>query len=366
MAKQLFANNASSLLAASISDSDLTIQVQVGYGALYPNPGVDEFFAISLENDDGDIEVCYCNARTTDILTVQAAGRGQEGTTAQAWTNGQARVELRVTKGTLDGLLQRSGGEMSGDIDMNDNEIQAARLTGDWVGTDGQLVGTAIRGTEDDGSNELLVPADGSRATAGGAAVLTEDDDLSEIVFAIGMIVLWYGATIDVPTGWKICNGSNGTPDMRDRFPVGAGSSYALGATGGATSNTPDIGLAGGHTPSGSTDATVLTADNMPVHNHELFVWEAGSNGPGQMENFGNSGIGPAQGVAGNKDSNTYAYRNSTVGGNQLIKNAGDADPDGHDHALTMDAVPDHDHTITAVPTLPPYLALHYIMFTGS
>lgn len=47
---------------------------------------------------------------------------------------------------------------------------------------------------------------------------------------------MWSGTT--VPTGWALCNGSNGTPDLRDRFIVGAGSSYAVGATGGtATDN---------------------------------------------------------------------------------------------------------------------------------
>ncbi len=366
MAKQLFANNASSLLAASISDSDLTIQVGVGYGALFPNPGADEFFAVTLENDSGDIEIVYCNARNTDLLTVQTGGRGQEGTSAQAWTNGQARVEARLTKATMDGFLQRSGGEMSGDIDMNDNEIAAARLTGDWVGEGGQLVGTAIRGTEDDASNELLVPADGSRATAGGAALLTEDDDLSEVVFAPGMLMLWYGAAINVPTGWAICNGSNGTPDLRNRFVVGAGDTYALDATGGAVSASPSIGSGGGHSHGATVSPTVLDETNMPVHNHELYVWESGSSGPGQMENFGNSGLGPARGVAGNADSNTYAYRNATVAGNQLISNAGDADPEGHDHGITIDAASAHTHSIDAIATLPPYKAIYYIMFIGS
>lgn len=48
-----------------------------------------------------------------------------------------------------------------------------------------------------------------------------------------GMIILWSGAVVDIPSGWQLCNGTNGTPDLRDRFLVGAGSAYAPDDTGG-------------------------------------------------------------------------------------------------------------------------------------
>jgi hypothetical protein len=53
-------------------------------------------------------------------------------------------------------------------------------------------------------------------------------------VIPIGGIIGWSGSVNNVPTHWNLCDGSNGTPDMRDRFVVGAGSTYAVGATGGA------------------------------------------------------------------------------------------------------------------------------------
>lgn len=49
-----------------------------------------------------------------------------------------------------------------------------------------------------------------------------------------GSIIAWYGQIADIPSGFALCNGSNGTPDLRDRFLVGAGSTYILGATGGS------------------------------------------------------------------------------------------------------------------------------------
>lgn len=48
-----------------------------------------------------------------------------------------------------------------------------------------------------------------------------------------GMISLWYGAVGSVPSGWYLCDGTNGTPDLRDRFIVGAGNTYAVSAVGG-------------------------------------------------------------------------------------------------------------------------------------
>ena len=68
-----------------------------------------------------------------------------------------------------------------------------------------------------------------------------------------GVIVLWSGATGSIPSGYYLCDGSNGTPDLRNRFIVGAGSTYAVAATG------------------GSTDAVVVSHThtiNDPGHNH--------------------------------------------------------------------------------------------------
>ncbi len=49
-----------------------------------------------------------------------------------------------------------------------------------------------------------------------------------------GIIAIWSGAIVDIPFGWKLCDGNNGTPDLRDRFIVGAGTTYSPDATGGS------------------------------------------------------------------------------------------------------------------------------------
>ena len=54
-----------------------------------------------------------------------------------------------------------------------------------------------------------------------------------------GVIALWHGLASAIPAGWALCDGQNGTPDLRGRFVVGAGGeAYAVGDTGGAATDT--------------------------------------------------------------------------------------------------------------------------------
>jgi hypothetical protein len=97
--------------------------------------------------------------------------------------------------------------------------------------------------------------------------------------FVAGMIMLWSGSSASIPSGWLLCDGSSSTPDLRNRFVVGATSTYAVGATGGsadaivvshthtATSTVTDpghlhvIANASGGTPNGG-GAYIQGADN--------------------------------------------------------------------------------------------------------
>lgn len=57
-----------------------------------------------------------------------------------------------------------------------------------------------------------------------------------------GMILMWSGATNNIPTGWKLCDGNNGTPDLRNRFLVGAGDDYPVNNKGGQNQVTLSVG----------------------------------------------------------------------------------------------------------------------------
>jgi len=74
------------------------------------------------------------------------------------------------------------------------------------------------------------------------------------------MIVIWSGAIVDIPHGWGLCDGSQGTPDLRGRFVVAAGGAYNPGATGGSSSHThPFTGDGHTHTIPGGADIAAGT-----------------------------------------------------------------------------------------------------------
>lgn len=72
-----------------------------------------------------------------------------------------------------------------------------------------------------------------------------------------GLISMWSGSIGSIPAGWYLCDGSNGTPNLTDRFIIGAGSTYAVNGTGGVSSVT-------------------LTTNNMPAHTHTATSTDSG------------------------------------------------------------------------------------------
>ena len=101
-----FANNASSTLAAPISNTALSVSLAAGTGALFPNPSAGQQFALTFNDAATGLltEVVYCTARSGDTLTIV---RAQEGTVAQNWLAGDLAANL-VTEGTMAAMQQTS------------------------------------------------------------------------------------------------------------------------------------------------------------------------------------------------------------------------------------------------------------------
>jgi hypothetical protein len=143
MDTELFRNNASSLLAVSIDAVETSIQVGSGLGALFPSPTATEFFRLAIEDTDGNIEYTLCTGRSSDLLTVI---RGQEGSTARAYTAGDARVELRMTRETMERLVQVEAGEVNininftGTVQLNGSVIWTAANDGPGSGLNADLL----------------------------------------------------------------------------------------------------------------------------------------------------------------------------------------------------------------------------------
>jgi microcystin-dependent protein len=157
-------------------------------------------------------------------------------------------------------------------------------------------------------SGQVLLSAGGSNTPTWGNA------------FVAGMIMLWSGSSASIPSGWLLCDGSNSTPDLRNRFVVGATSTYAVGATG------------------GSADAIVVS------HTHTA---TSTVTDPGHTHNYGQNErtqVGQDNGVAYDSEpSSAFTTSSSTTGITVATTNAS-AGSSGTN------------------ANLPPYYALCYIM----
>ena len=104
-----------------------------------------------------------------------------------------------------------------------------------------------------------------------------------------GLIAIWSGAVGSVPSGWYLCNGQNGTPDLRNSFVLGAGNSYAVGATGGSTD-----AIVVSHTHTATSTSTVT--DNGHSHSPAMNISSIGlsyvGNGTNNFSGGGSSNFG--------------------------------------------------------------------------
>jgi hypothetical protein len=161
--------------------------------------------------------------------------------------------------------------------------------------------------------------------TATGATPSVSDDSTKFATTAFvrdiipsGVIVMWSGSIASVPSGWYLCDGSNSTPDLRNRFIVGAGSTYSVAGTG------------------GSADAIVVS------HTHTATVTDPGHK-------------------------HTFPTRSDFTGGGSGFQSPynGLGNPNNSDTSTVTTGITVSNSTTGSSGTnanLPPYYALAYIM----
>jgi hypothetical protein len=178
-----------------------------------------------------------------------------------------------------------------------------------------------------------------------------------------GVIMMWSGATSAIPSGFRICDGTNSTPDLRNKFIIGAGSTYTVGVTGG----TADAVVASHtHTASSSFAGDSLSAHTHgvtdPKHNHIMGV----GIGPG-YDLFGNSGVSTnfkvemataISGYGGISTSGVQAYTSNSSTGISITSGSAGT-PSG-----TVSTTVNTAGISGTNQNLPPYYALCFIMKT--
>ena len=126
-------------------------------------------------------------------------------------------------------------------------------------------------GTNDPGAYRLDINGGTVSATAIEATNLTIGS-VTNAFLPTGSIVLWSGSLGSLPSGWQVCDGTNGTPDLRDRFVIGSEGTYTQEDTGGSFSATLQVSNLPVHVHS-----TPVTSDN-PSHNHNATTNSQGSH----------------------------------------------------------------------------------------
>ncbi len=335
MTKYLFTNNASSTLAANIGPTDTTLTVAAGEGTKFPAPGAGQQFNITVIDTGGNYEVMTCTSRTGDTLTVT---RGVESTTALSFASG-SRVELRLTAAVLNNMLQLGGGTMSGNLDMGSNKIKNADMTGETLPV-GTVKTGLIQPADGDTTYQITLPNGGARPKVGGAVVL------DAALFA-NIIFMYSGPASSIPSGFKLCDGTNGTPDLRDKFIIGSGNTYNTGDTGGATSATTSQN--GAHAHTGTTGDHTLTVAQIPNHGHPTYV---STTVESTFQSRGTGGF-----PLTTSGASAYAAYSGTVSATPGQQVGGTGGDQPHNHPISSDG--DHTHTVS---TMPPYYALAFVM----
>ena len=150
-----------------------------------------------------------------------------------------------------------------------------------------------------------------------------------------GMILAWSGSPSDVPVGWALCDGNNGTPDLRGRFIFGTSPSYAMGSSGGETSH-------------------VLTANEMPSHSHSGGTSYDGTHNHGASDN---TSIVLGYWTNGGTGFGRSYHSPGPTGGVWTSDTPLPADG-GHSHSVWIS----NSGGNQAHNTMPPYYVLAYIM----
>ena len=323
-------------------------------------------FSKNIKFTGGDITVKRLNATDIDTQTINAGistfqdiyingklydGNGDFGSSGQVLSSDGSHLDWINTSDANVGSASNVG--------INENGTDASQyvtFVGAKTGNNPIRVDEGIK--YNPSTNVLTV---GSLSLSGAS---------SGGVIPSGGIILWSGAANAIPTGWYLCDGQNSTPDLRNRFVVGAGDAYSVDATGGSadatlvshTHNvTGNTNNTGDHSHSGNTN-------NTGDHSHS-----GNTNNTGDHAHRWGTDDADGAGGTGNPDANggqTWRAWTDTQGAHSHNINTNNSG--SHSHNINTNNTGDHSHNVSGDTAstgssatganLPPYYALCYIM----
>jgi hypothetical protein len=200
-------------------------------------------------------------------------------------------------------------------------------------------------------NNDVMLYGNSVSATTATNAINSTTQPLDNVSTAIantqfvhnilprGVILLWAGNAGNIPSGWALCDGTNGTPNLSSRFILGASLTLNANTTGGQSTISPITNTSGVHSHTSKTGNTTLTIDQIPPHTHTL---------PADSQPTG----------AYTQSLTSTPNDDEDLSPNFLTGATGGGQP--HDHDIQADGI--HFHSINPVSIMPPWYALCYIM----
>ena len=210
---------------------------------------------------------------------------------------------------TGDGVVKIHGGLLDKDDEVGEAG-QILSSTGgatpqlEWIDaptpdlTVGDLTDTNITGSPND--NDVLAWDSASSKWTNQAQTGSSQGS----AFPSGGIIMWSGSQSNIPSGWVLCDGNNSTPDLRDRFVLGAGNSYSVNDTGGSET----VSISTSNMPS-HTHTVNSHSHSLPSHSHTV------SSHTHSIGNHTHSFSGSGTGTSGVQSDNHYHSGNTSDAG---------------------------------------------------
>ena len=231
-------------------------------------------------NDDASFSTTITNSIATKMPLAGGTFTGDvsfsDGSQLDIQTSSTSDYVLRLTDSAVASYDWTFPNTTTIQLSTNTSSNKTLNVTNAGSGTFGITAEGTITAATFSGSGASLTNIPAANIT--GTLPAIDGSNLTGIVAVpSGMIMIWSGAANAIPSGYTLCDGNNSTPDLRDRFVVGAQNAYNVGNTGGATSGSDTVnisfsisGTTGGPSTTGAAGGFQTSIGARENHTHSF------------------------------------------------------------------------------------------------